>query len=89
MSGNDGKKGNRYSDTAKLSHSEAQRVYDLGCQLLENDSCEKAVTQFNKALEIYPEHAAILNNLGQAYQLLDRWEEAESVYRDAIPLFDR
>ena len=62
----------------------AQHLYEMGCGMLTNERGMDAVDCFRTALQAYPGHPAILNNLGQAYQLLNQWDEAEKAYFESV-----
>ena len=47
---------------------------------------EQAVAAYQTALEIRPHNVEALNNLGLAYQELDRFDEAISVYEEGLAL---
>ena len=62
------------------------RVYNrMGTELLKAGKPGEAVAQFKKAIEADPTHAGAHNNLGIAYERLDR-EEAQAQFEKAIQL---
>jgi len=46
----------------------------------------EAITDFQEALKLSPDHLIALNNLGSAYRQSKRWKEAEQTYQHALAL---
>ncbi len=62
----------------------SQALNDKGFQHLMNNEVDRAVQLFQQALTTAPSNPVILNNLGNALQALERPDEAETAYRQAI-----
>lgn len=67
-----------------LTPDNPNALNNLGLRYQEEGEHEKAIEQFEKALELQPNYAAALNNLGISYGNVDRLEEAERSFNRAI-----
>jgi len=59
---------------------------DLGLLAARAGKTDEAIGYFTKALEINPEHAVALQNLGNAYRQKKDWENARSILERAVTL---
>lgn len=66
--------------------TEFYRLSDAALDLLTQREYDKAVEQFNKALEMEPEDTSALNNLGAAYSEAGNFERAFPYFRKALEL---
>ncbi|GAB4127402.1 MAG: hypothetical protein Kow001_22700 [Acidobacteriota bacterium] len=64
---------------------QAERWYQEGCELESSDP-EAAVAAYRRALELEPEHADALINLGRLLHEARRLEEAEACYRRVLQI---
>lgn len=62
--------------------------YNLGTALAATDSHEAAIAEFRKGLDLRPQDAAMLNNLGNSLGALGRYAEAERAFSLALK-YDR
>ena len=69
-----------------LTPDNPNALNNLGLRYQKEGDFEKAVEQFEKALELQPNYAAALNNLGICYGNLDRLDEAERSFKRAIEI---
>jgi len=69
-----------------LTPDNPNALNNLGLRYQKEGEYEKAIEQFEKALELQPNYAAALNNLGICYGNLDRLEEAERSFERAIEI---
>ncbi|HER44285.1 MAG TPA: tetratricopeptide repeat protein [Candidatus Eisenbacteria bacterium] len=67
-----------------LTPDNPMALNNLGLRYQKEGEHEKAIEQFEKALEIQPNYAAALNNLGISYGSLGRLDEAERSFERAI-----
>ena len=69
-----------------LTPDNPNALNNLGLRYQKEGEYEKAIEQFEKALELQPNYAAALNNLGICYGNLDRLEEAERSFKRTIEI---
>ena len=69
-----------------LTPDNPDALKNLGLRYQKEGKHEKAIEQFEKALELQPNCAATFNNLGICYGSLDRLEEAERSFKRAIEI---
>ncbi len=62
--------------------------YNLGTAYDKLQTYEKAVTAYNRALELNPRSATVWTSLGSAEQALGRWESAAEHYKLGMALGD-
>lgn len=67
------------SKTHQVS-GDAQRVYELGQELMQGESFEEAAAQFRKAISLDPMHWLAHYGLGQANMALKRYPDAVDAY---------
>ncbi len=65
------------------------RSYDLGHAHMKRGLYDRAISDFNKALEIDPEHAMAYNNRGNAYSAKGFFDLAISDFNKAIEINPR
>ncbi|WP_295408345.1 tetratricopeptide repeat protein [uncultured Thiocystis sp.] len=58
----------------------------LGTLLVQDDRCQAAIPILELARQLAPEDAETLNNLGRAYQMAERPDDALALYRHALAL---
>jgi tetratricopeptide (TPR) repeat protein/peroxiredoxin len=59
---------------------------NLGVLATRENHIDDAITSFQKALSINPQHLLSLDNLGNAYRAQKRWEEARQVLERAVSI---
>ena len=64
----------------------AKTCYDLGVKYLERNEYDLAISEFNKALEIYPVSAETYNNRGIAYAKKGQYDLAISDFTKALKI---
>ncbi len=69
-----------------LTPDNPNALNNLGLRYQKEGDHEKAIEQFEKALEIQPNYAAALNNLGISYGSLNRLAEAERSFKRAVEI---
>jgi Tfp pilus assembly protein PilF len=69
-----------------LTPDNPNALNNLGLRYQKEGEHEKAIEQFEKALEIQPNYAAALNNLGISYGSLNRLDEAERSFKRAVEI---
>jgi Flp pilus assembly protein TadD/peroxiredoxin len=57
---------------------------NLGLLAAREGSKEEAVSHFQEALKLSPDHSIALDNLGSAYRQLKRWDDARETYECAL-----
>ena len=67
-----------------LTPDNPNALNNLGLRYQKEGEHEKAIEQFEKALELQPNFAAALNNLGISYGNINRLEDAERSFKRAI-----
>lgn len=67
-----------------LYAEEASVCYNLGVVYGETGEWEKAIKEYEMAIELEPDYINAYYNLGIAYGNMDRWEDAASVYERLI-----
>jgi len=70
----------------ELAPNDADAFYYLGRLHFSTDKLAGALSDFQKALELDPASLRTENQLGQTYEALGRWPEAERVYLKAIEM---
>jgi len=75
-----------WSDVAKKSPYMLRPHLNLGVAYMESGEAEKAIEQYNKALDIDSEYAEAYNNRGVAYLRMEKYEEALDDFNQAIRL---
>ncbi|MEP6942694.1 MAG: tetratricopeptide repeat protein [Betaproteobacteria bacterium] len=68
----------------KLDASHGSALFDLGNQLSERDAFKTARVVFERALDIFPGHLGLLNNLGVLYERAGDGASAERTLREAV-----
>lgn len=69
--------------------SEAKAAYDIAMKELAEERVATAISEFTRALTIYPQYLRALNDLGVLYLKLNRLDEAAAVFTQAISLNSR
>ncbi|HEX6504414.1 MAG TPA: FG-GAP-like repeat-containing protein [Terriglobales bacterium] len=59
---------------------------NLGLLAAREGRTEEAVIDFQKALQVSPDHPIALVNLGNAYRQLKRWQDAQKVLQQAVSI---
>lgn len=67
-----------------LYAEEASVYYNLGVVYGETGEWEKAIKEYEMAIELEPDYINAYYNLGIAYGNMDRWEDAATVYERLI-----
>lgn len=57
---------------------------NLGLLAARQGRTEESIGLFQKALQLNPDHAIALKNLGSAYRVLKRWDEARKAFEQAL-----
>jgi len=68
---------------------EARDAYEQAMKAVSENKPEAAISEFTRALSIFPQHLRALNDLGALYLKLDRLDEAVSTFTQAISLNPR
>src|SRR5262249_14714947 len=68
---------------------EARDAYEQAMKAVSENKPEAAISEFTRALSIFPQHLRALNDLGPLYLKLDRLDEAVSTFTQAISLNPR
>ena len=69
-----------------LTPDNPNALNNLGLRYQKEGEHEKAIEQFEKALEIQPNNAVAHNNLGISYGSLERFDEAEKHFKRSIEI---
>ncbi|MEP7343220.1 MAG: tetratricopeptide repeat protein [Acidobacteriota bacterium] len=69
--------------------AEARAAYDQAMKLIGQNKPDEAISEFTRALAIYPQYVSALNDLGVLYQKLNRLDEAAAAFTQAISLSAR
>lgn len=69
-----------------LTPDNPNALNNLGLRYQKEGEHEKAIEQFEKALELQPNYAAALNNLGISYGSINRLADAERSFKRAIEI---
>lgn len=69
-----------------VNNPEADRFSEQGVQFMNREKYDKAIVQFNKAIEIQPDHVDALAGLATAYTWKDEFELALKFYEKAFDL---
>jgi thioredoxin-like negative regulator of GroEL len=72
-----------------LTPDNPNALNNLGLRYQKEGEHEKAIEQFEKALEIQPNYAAALNNLGISYGSINRLDEAERSFKRSVEINPR
>lgn len=65
---------------------QATRLYASGTEALDNEQTEKAISDLERAAELWPESGEIQNHLGIAYLQADRRRDARDAFARAVAL---
>jgi predicted AlkP superfamily phosphohydrolase/phosphomutase/Flp pilus assembly protein TadD len=93
--GEEGVESSGAADEAMISKLEAlgyltpdnpNALNNLGLRYQKEGEHEKAIEQFEKALEIQPNNSVAYNNLGISYGSLERFDEAERSFKRSIEI---
>lgn len=63
---------------------ESDLAYEAGCLLYEMDDYARALTYFERSIEIYGEHAGTLFNMAACHQMIGQSAEAEALLRKVL-----
>jgi tetratricopeptide (TPR) repeat protein len=66
--------------------ADVQALFDEGVKLADGGDNTAAIEKFKKALELDPQQANILGNMGEAYKKLGKLEEALDCYLKAVAI---
>lgn len=66
--------------------SEAKAAYEVAMKEVAEERVETAISEFTRALVIYPKYMRALNDLGVLYLKLNRLDEAAATFTQAISL---
>jgi tetratricopeptide (TPR) repeat protein len=72
------------SATAALAPKEARKAFDKGVEAMKKSKVDEAQADFLKATELYPRYASAWNELGGAYEKLNRIADAREAYAKSI-----
>jgi tetratricopeptide (TPR) repeat protein/peroxiredoxin len=64
----------------------ANSCNNLGLLAAREGRKEEAVSHFQEALKLSPDHSIALDNLGSAYRQLKRWDDARKAYERALAI---
>ncbi len=65
---------------------EARTAYEQATKLVNEGKTDEAISEFGRALVLYPQHLRALNDLGMLYLKLNRPEDAAAAFTQAISL---
>ncbi len=68
---------------------EARAAYNQAMKAVGENIVETAISEFTRALSIYPQYIRALNDLGALYLKLNRFDEAAATFTQAISLNSR
>jgi superkiller protein 3 len=68
---------------------DAKAAYTAAMQAVSEGQAEAAISEFNRALNLYPQYLRALNDLGVLYLKLNRLDEAAATFNRAIALNKR
>lgn len=76
------------ADTGDLivNNPQADKLTEQGVQFMNREKYDKAISQFNKAIELQPNHVDALAGIATAYTWLDDFETALKYYEKAFDL---
>ena len=63
--------------------AESRAAYEQAMKAVSENNAELAISEFTRALSLYPQHLRALNDLGELYLKLNRLDEAVSTFRQA------
>lgn len=69
--------------------AEAKAAYEQATKAVGENNAEAAISEFTRALSLYPQYLRALNDFGALYLKLNRLDEAASTFRQAISLNPR
>jgi tetratricopeptide (TPR) repeat protein len=69
--------------------AEAKAAYEQAMKAVSENNAEAAISEFTRALSLYPQYLRALNDLGVLYLKLNRLDEAVSTFTQAISLNPR
>ncbi|MEQ1948168.1 MAG: tetratricopeptide repeat protein [Bryobacteraceae bacterium] len=72
------------SATLALAPKDAKKAYEKGQELLSKRNSEEAIKYFQKAVDVYPRHAAAWFELGKIKEGRDLLEEARKSYQQSV-----
>ena len=69
--------------------NEARAAYEQAMKAVNQNNAEAAISEFTRALTLYPQYLRALNDLGVLYLKLERLDEAAATFTQAISLNGR
>lgn len=72
--------------TLDINWATAEEHFTLGNTLLELGKLERAISCYQRAIELQPSYADAYHNLGEVLSVQGKWENAIAAYRPAIEL---
>ena len=69
--------------------AEARAAYEQAIKAVSENNAEVAISEFTRALSLFPKHLRALNDLGALFLKLNRLDEAASTFTQAISLNPR
>lgn len=72
--------------TLDINWATAEEHFTLGNTLLEHGKLEKAISCYQRAIQLQPSYADAYHNLGEVLSVQEQWEEAIASYQQAIEL---
>ncbi|MGH9854096.1 MAG: tetratricopeptide repeat protein [Blastocatellia bacterium] len=69
--------------------AEAKAAYEQAMKAVNENQAETAISEFTRALSLYPQYLRALNDLGVLYLKLNRLDEAAATFTQAISLNSR
>jgi tetratricopeptide (TPR) repeat protein len=76
------------ADDAKVP-AEAKAAYEQAMKAVGENNVDAAISEFTRALSLYPQYLGALDDLGALYMKLDRLDEAISTFTQAVSLNPR
>ncbi len=72
--------------TLDINWATAEEHFTLGNTLLEHGKLEKAISCYQRAIQLQPSYADAYHNLGEVLSVQKRWDDAIASYQQAIEL---
>ncbi len=72
--------------TLDINWATAEEHFTLGNTLLEHGKLEKAISCYQRAIQLQPSYADVYHNLGEVLSVQEQWEEAIVAYQQAMEL---